>query len=174
MCFWGSVNFLPKINVFMCFFPGLYPSQLGDKKTCENTRFWQYSDAEPCVFTAVFGCGFSPHGSCSSFYCFFVSFFQTSFLTAIKPESSQNESSQTTKNQKKLQKKVTETHPQSGPVKRLSLAGARPWNWQPLQHFQLFSQRPGALKVEPKWKPKWVLGHPKSWKIWNTSTSKNS
>ena len=30
------------------------------------------------------------------------------------------------KNQKKLQKKDTETHPQSGPVKRLSLAGAKP------------------------------------------------
>ena len=26
----------------------------------------------------------------------------------------------------KMQKKVTETHPQSGPVKRLSLAGAKP------------------------------------------------
>ena len=69
---------------------------------------------------------FSPHGLCSSFYSFFVSFFQTSFLTAIKPKSSQNGSSQTTKNHKKLKKKVTETHPQSGPVKRLSLAGAKP------------------------------------------------
>ena len=53
-------------------------------------------------------------------------FFQTSFLTAIKPKSSQNESSQTTENHKKLQKKLTETHPQWGPVKKLSLAGAKP------------------------------------------------
>mgnify|MGYP000748875500 CR=1 FL=1 len=72
------------------------------------------------------GFRFSPRGSRSSFYSFFVSFFQTSFLTAIKPKSSQNDSSQTAKNHKKLQKKVTETHPQSGPVKRLSLAGAKP------------------------------------------------
>ena len=64
-----------------------------------------------------------PH---SSFYSFFVSFFQTSFLTAINSKSSQNGSSQTPKNHKELQKKVTETHPQSGPVKRLSLAGAKP------------------------------------------------
>ena len=55
-----------------------------------------------------------------------MSFFQTSFLTAIKPKSSQNGSSQTAKNQKKLKKKVTETNPQSGPVKRLNLAGAKP------------------------------------------------
>ena len=69
---------------------------------------------------------FSPRDPRSSFYSFFVSFFQTSFLTAIKPKSSQNGSSQTAKNHEKLQKKVTETHPQSGPVKRLSLAGAKP------------------------------------------------
>ena len=68
---------------------------------------------------------FSSRGSHSSFYSFFVSFFQTSFLTAIKPKSSQNWSSQTAKNHKKLQKNVTATHPQSGPVKRLSLAGAK-------------------------------------------------
>jgi hypothetical protein len=60
------------------------------------------------------------------FSLLFCVFFQTSFLTAIKPKSSQNGSSQTTKNHKKLQEKVTETHPQSGPVKRLSLAGAKP------------------------------------------------
>ena len=47
-------------------------------------------------------------------------------MTAIKPKSSQNESSQTTKNHEKIEKKVTETLPQSGPVKRLSLAGAKP------------------------------------------------
>ena len=38
-CFGIFVDFLSKINVFMCFFTGLYPSQLGDKKTCENTSF---------------------------------------------------------------------------------------------------------------------------------------
>jgi hypothetical protein len=47
-------------------------------------------------------------------------------LTAIKPKSSQNESFQTAKNHKKLKKKVTETYPQSGPEKRVSLAGAKP------------------------------------------------
>ena len=57
--FVGSVDFLSKINVFMCFFPELYPSQRGDKKTCDNTGFLHYPDAEPCVFTAVFGCRFS-------------------------------------------------------------------------------------------------------------------
>ena len=58
------------------------------------------------------------------FFCVF--FCQTSFLTAITPKNSQNESSQTAKNHKKLKKKVTETHPQSGPLKRLSLTGAKP------------------------------------------------
>ena len=47
-------------------------------------------------------------------------------MTAIKPKSSQNESSQTAKNHKKLKKEVTETYPQSGPEKRLSLTGAKP------------------------------------------------
>jgi len=60
------------------------------------------------------------------FLRFFCDFFQTSFFTAIKPKSSQNESSQKAKNHTKMQKKVTETHPQSGLVKRLSLAGAKP------------------------------------------------
>jgi len=69
---------------------------------------------------------FSLHGPHSSFSSFFVFFFQIPFLTAIKPKSSQNGSSQTAKNHKKLPKKVTATHPQSGPVKRLSLAGAKP------------------------------------------------
>ena len=59
------------------------------------------------------------------FLCFFF-FFQTSFLTAIEPKSSRNENSQTATNHKTNAKKVTETHPQSGPVKRLSLAGAKP------------------------------------------------
>ena len=38
------------------------------------------------------------------FLLLFVSFFQTSFLTAIKPESSSNESSQTAKNHEKMRK----------------------------------------------------------------------
>ena len=61
------------------------------------------------------------------FVCiFFCVFFQSSLLTAIKPKNSQNESSQTAKKHEKMEKKVTETHPQSGLVKRLSLAGAKP------------------------------------------------
>ena len=59
LCVFGISWFPVKNNVFMCFFPWLYPSQLGDKKTFENTGFWHYSDAEPCVFTAVVGCRFS-------------------------------------------------------------------------------------------------------------------
>merc|ERR1711966_171060 len=47
---------------------------------------------------------FAPPGSRDPFYSFFVSFFQTSFWTAIKPKSSQNESSQTAKKYKKLKK----------------------------------------------------------------------
>ena len=49
-----------------------------------------------------------------SVYSFFVSFFQTSFLTAINSKSSQNESSQTAnKNHKKMQKKSPKhTHSQ--------------------------------------------------------------
>jgi hypothetical protein len=95
-----------------------------------------------------------------------VSFFQTSFLTAIKPKSSQNGSSQTAKNHKKLQKKVTETHPQSGPVKRLSLAGAKPLKLTTLTTlsavFPKAQSSQSRAKMEAKMKSSGTQNHEKS------------
>ena len=100
------------------------------------------------------------------FASFFVSFFQTSFLTAIKPKSSQNGSSQTTKNHKKLKKKVTETHPQSGPVKRLSLAGAKPLKLTTLTTlsavFPKAQSSQSRAKMEAKMKSSGTQNHEKS------------
>ena len=105
-------------------------------------------------------------GPCSSFYSFFVSFFQTSFLTAIKPKSSQNESSRTALNHKKLQKKVTETHPQSGPVKRLSLAGAKPLKLTTLTTlsavFPKAQSSQSRAKMEAKMRSSGTQNHEKS------------
>ena len=109
---------------------------------------------------------FSLRGSRSSFSSFFASFFQTSFLTAIKPKSSQNGSSQTAKNHKKLQKKVTETHPQSGPVKRLSLAGAKPLKLTTLTTlsavFPKAQSSQSRAKMEAKLKSSGTQNHEKS------------
>jgi len=95
-----------------------------------------------------------------------VSFFQTSFLTAIKPKSSQNGSSQTAKNHKKLQKKVTETHPQSGPVKRLSLAGAKPLKLTTLTTlsavFPKAQSSQSKAKMEAKMRSSGTQNHEKS------------
>ena len=95
-----------------------------------------------------------------------MSFFQTSFLTAIKPKSSQNESSQTAKNHKKMQKKVTETHPQSGPVKRLSLAGAKPLKLTTLTTlsavFPKAQSSQSRAKMEAKMKSSGTQNHEKS------------
>ena len=104
---------------------------------------------------------FASRDSHSFFYIFICAFFQTSFLTAINPKTSQNGNSQTAKTHKKLQKlSPKRTHSQD--LQKDSV-WQRPnlWNWQPLQHFQLFSQRPRALKVEPKRKPKLGLWAPK-------------
>ena len=109
---------------------------------------------------------FSSHDPYSSFYSFFVSFFQTSFLTAIKPKSPKNGSSQTAKNHKKLQKKVTETHPQSGPVKRLSLAGAKPLKLTTLTTlsavFPKAQSSQSRAKMEAKMRSSGTQNHEKS------------
>ena len=106
------------------------------------------------------------HGSHSSFSSFFVSFFQTSFSTAIKPKSSQHGSSQTTENHKKLKKKVTETHPQSGPVKRLSLAGAKPLKLTTLTTlsavFPKAQSSQSRAKMEAKMRSSGTQNHEKS------------
>ena len=78
-------------------------------------------------------------------------------MKAIKPKSSQNGSSQTAKNHKKLQKKVTATHPQSGPVKRLSLTGAKPLKLTTLTTlsavFPKAQSSQSRAKMEAKMKP---------------------
>ena len=104
---------------------------------------------------------FSPRGPRSSFYSFFVSFFQTSFLTAIEPKSSQNWSSQTAKNHKKLQKKVTETHPQSGLVKRLGLAGAKPLKLTTLTTLSAVFPKAQSSQSRAKKTPKCKLRAPR-------------
>ena len=53
-----------------------------------------------------------------------------------------------------MQKKVTETHPQSGPVKRLSLAGAKPLKLTTFTTLSTVFPKAQSSQVEPKWKPK--------------------
>ena len=114
----------------------------------------QPQDGFPCVARAPL---------LTPFLCLF---FQTSFLTAIKPKSSQNGSSQTAKNHKKLQKKVTETHPQSGPVKRLSLAGAKPLKLTTLTTlsavFPKAQSSQSRAKMEAKMRSSGTQNHEKS------------
>ena len=87
-------------------------------------------------------------------------------MTAIKLKSSQNGSSQTAKNHKKLQKKVTETHPQSGPVKRLSLAGAKPLKLTTLTTlsavFPKAQSSQSRAKMEAKMRSSGTQNHEKS------------
>ena len=98
------------------------------------------------------------------FLLLFCIFFQTSFLTAIKPKSSQSEGSQTTKNHKNMQKKVTETHPQSGPVKRLSLAGAKPLKLTTLTTLSAVLPQAQRFQMKPKRELKSRFRAPKSGK----------
>jgi hypothetical protein len=63
----------------------------------------------------------------------------------------------------KNSKHVTEMHPQSGHVERISLAGAKPTSEidNPYNMFSCFPKGPNrALKVKPKWKPKWAQQSP--------------
>ena len=87
-------------------------------------------------------------------------------MTAIKPKSSQNGNSQTAKNHKKLKKKVTETHPQSGPVKRLSLVGAKPLKLTTLTTlsavFPKAQSSQSKAKMEAKMKSSGTQNHEKS------------
>ena len=86
------------------------------------------------------------------FLCFFFrpSFWQRLIPKALKIKAPKQ--LKIIKNWKKGSPK--RTHSQD--LKKDSVwQGPNLWNWQPLKHFQLFSQRPRALKVEPKWKPKW-------------------
>ena len=43
--------------------------------------------------------------------------------------------------------------------------GSNLWNWQPLQHFQLFCNRPRGLKIKQKGSRNRGFGHPKPIKI---------
>ncbi len=92
------------------------------------------------------------------FLLLFCVFFSDLLFDRITPKSSQNGSSQTAKNHKKLQKKVTETHPQSGPVKRLSLAGAKPLKLTTLTTlsavFPKAQSSQSRAKMERKWGPR--------------------
>ena len=65
-----------------------------------------------------------------------------------------------------MQKKVTETHPQSGPVKRLSLAGAKPLKLTTLTTlsavFPKAQSSQSRAKMEAKMKSSGTQNHEKS------------
>ena len=84
----------------------------------------------------------------SVFRLIFVTFFRTLLFTTMCTKSLKNGSPKTPQNHKNLQKLIIKTLPQSRLAKRLRLEGAKPLKVMTVTHFELFFQRPRALKRE--------------------------
>ena len=116
-----------------------------------------------CLFVFLLWAG-SPRAQipCAAFFAHFLPpFSEPPFLTTIGAKKSQNGSLKTPQNHKKPPKH----HPPNAPAlktsKKAPSGGAKPSKLMTLTHFELFFPRPGALKKESKWKPKWSLRAPK-------------
>ena len=85
------------------------------------------------------------------FSCLFLHWFSDLFFNTRRACKSAKRGNKSSKSATKSSLKRTHSQGlQKGSVcERSNL-----WNWQPLHHFQLFSQRPWGLKVKPKTKPK--------------------